>query len=749
MIMYTKFVLITIRIVSNYLFFSLAFLIMLIHSQEANAQKLTYEELTSIEMAQIYNVFLSPKGTLFATSRHNLYRSDDEGRSWRIIRSPQVGHYTNIFQIKYFSDGTSVLCVSEHAASTNAFIFRDGNWQTIFPSYTFYNPDVLKIVDDVMYHYFQDSLMVSNNRGRSFEKIADYSSDNKVRNLFFSDDLIILNKSSLDTLSGEKRAWLDIYDMDFNHIKTQELDKFVLDDYNHVRMVTDEFGNIVAYGRERNHVFYSTDLGESFVFKDLQNDKIEKYYSWISGCYLYYRNIEDKLARIKLDINFKDNPIEIFIDESYERYLVHNEHILHNNEYEIAVTEIDTKSSYTIDRIPFPDIEIEEIKFDSRGGIYARTNRLLFYLDDDNSEWKIIYTSERFISDLAIRGDKVYVSDSRIGLIEISDQSVNTNFMHKFHLDSIFKYPFYHYSEKDDMEFILSSSHSQGAILSVSENGGPFVHSDTLDFDILPAIGDDDDFRFTSYNGKLYVTTDGLGGIVFSNEIFFSIDYENAFRLSEERFLGGNDVRYTSYVFDNGEVFVHPGEKTREGPVSFFPTFYSSNIEESLEPAGRGPKGKLLKSNNVPGTFVIPNNGDHYYRSHPEENYAKVDIINQPFDHCDYATVDNEGRLLLTANFGSIYRSDPSGVKTFVEEPDVTAFAINPNPAQEILNIQTKELGGFDYVLLDVNGKIVSRGACDANQVQGVCIDHLDQGIYFISIMQNDIHQGTLKFVKL
>ena len=84
-----------------------------------------------------------------------------------------------------------------------------------------------------------------------------------------------------------------------------------------------------------------------------------------------------------------------------------------------------------------------------------------------------------------------------------------------------------------------------------------------------------------------------------------------------------------------------------------------------------------------------------------------------------------------------------------IDENPLAVVQVYPNPANEVLFVDVKDLEGINSIeLLDMNGKqILVQNKIEAG-INTLAIEHLDAGIYQVRITQND-YQSTQSLIKL
>lgn len=149
----------------------------------------------------------------------------------------------------------------------------------------------------------------------------------------------------------------------------------------------------------------------------------------------------------------------------------------------------------------------------------------------------------------------------------------------------------------------------------------------------------------------------------------------------------------------------------------------------------------------------------------PVENTLEVIQFQRTFNQCQYQShtdldddffswlefpffqpypiqyVSNTKLELVSYNgFGPHYSTTPW---LSVEDSYLRDVKVYPNPVENILMVRS-ESSEFNYRIIDTNGRVISSGKAEDNGIQ---VDHLDSGIYFIKIIFEDLTH-TLRFVK-
>jgi hypothetical protein len=98
---------------------------------------------------------------------------------------------------------------------------------------------------------------------------------------------------------------------------------------------------------------------------------------------------------------------------------------------------------------------------------------------------------------------------------------------------------------------------------------------------------------------------------------------------------------------------------------------------------------------------------------------------------------------------GLISYDDIQKVTSIKEETLLTEkINIYPNPTNNLFQIQLPFVASFDYVIIDIAGKIVKQESVLTTNLHEVEINFAPKGIYFLTIKTNDNQIFTKKIVK-
>jgi hypothetical protein len=88
---------------------------------------------------------------------------------------------------------------------------------------------------------------------------------------------------------------------------------------------------------------------------------------------------------------------------------------------------------------------------------------------------------------------------------------------------------------------------------------------------------------------------------------------------------------------------------------------------------------------------------------------------------------------------------------TSISEKKELNFSISayPNPTTNILNLHIgkENVTGFVYMLIDINGKLITKKNLDTS-VTTISFKELQSGIYILKINDGEIHLKTFKIIK-
>lgn len=83
--------------------------------------------------------------------------------------------------------------------------------------------------------------------------------------------------------------------------------------------------------------------------------------------------------------------------------------------------------------------------------------------------------------------------------------------------------------------------------------------------------------------------------------------------------------------------------------------------------------------------------------------------------------------------------------KLAVNEVDTSKLAIYPNPVKDVLTIQSKDNGEYNYKIYDISGKLISKGKTNSKKIN---TQSLNVGNYLLETSDANGNKNTLKFIK-
>lgn len=90
-----------------------------------------------------------------------------------------------------------------------------------------------------------------------------------------------------------------------------------------------------------------------------------------------------------------------------------------------------------------------------------------------------------------------------------------------------------------------------------------------------------------------------------------------------------------------------------------------------------------------------------------------------------------------------------SGNTTSISEPEKKNFSIYPNPTNNLFNIQFNELFSGSIVITDISGRLIKSETFNDKMEITLSLDSYSSGIYFVSVINQNKVNETVKIVKL
>ena len=152
----------------------------------------------------------------------------------------------------------------------------------------------------------------------------------------------------------------------------------------------------------------------------------------------------------------------------------------------------------------------------------------------------------------------------------------------------------------------------------------------------------------------------------------------------------------------------------------------------------------------VTGTLsaVFTDNIQWYKDGEPIEGaYNRVYIITEPGSYyVEAAPATCPGNSSSTVD-NPIFAALNTDCIAGVENPNINAFKIYPNPANSILNVNAAQITGFDnYAVYDITGKKLLHGTVDAS-LTAINVSGLSAGSYIVKLTGNK-GQASKMFIK-
>lgn len=256
-------------------------------------------------------------------------------------------------------------------------------------------------------------------------------------------------------------------------------------------------------------------------------------------------------------------------------------------------------------------------------------------------------------------------------------------------------------------------------------------------------------------SGSIFVETtltlsDNTGNIINAG----GYSYPQLFDLNGDNLLDliiGNRI---------GEIYYYQNTGTPSNFEFTLITTKLGNIDVSMNtPDGYSTPHFLISEGNI-HLFCGSVNGTIHYYNDIESNlndgdsfnlvdskYLKLDV--EKYSSCFVNDIDNDGNLDLYVG------QDLGGVFHFETDPGSSAglnssleidFSVFPNPADNLLFIETPQFSGMQYSVWNLNGAILKKGNLHQKTTQ-VDISNLEPGVYFITL-KGDQKISSKKWIK-
>lgn len=191
---------------------------------------------------------------------------------------------------------------------------------------------------------------------------------------------------------------------------------------------------------------------------------------------------------------------------------------------------------------------------------------------------------------------------------------------------------------------------------------------------------------------------------------------------------GMGDFDYTA--FESLQNLLSPGEPCAQTPASVKMWVKYAPVDgDSLMVIA------FSKLNGQPVSFAMGTFGNTM------SEYTQISVpFDDPFSSCDSVCViivsgglsTNVNTTLIVDDVTLDFTVEPESVQD-VNIPQVSVY---PNPASNMLNIETEGVGAFDFQLFDLTGRLVAEQK-DAVGKASMEVSELTQGVYMLKVIQN------------
>ena len=94
--------------------------------------------------------------------------------------------------------------------------------------------------------------------------------------------------------------------------------------------------------------------------------------------------------------------------------------------------------------------------------------------------------------------------------------------------------------------------------------------------------------------------------------------------------------------------------------------------------------------------------------------------------------------LLVALPSGGDLIALPTTSGLSIDETEAVSFQLYPNPTENVLMIQSKDLNGENFIISDITGKTIASGTL--NGINAVDVSFLQKGKYFIRISNETVY---------
>ncbi len=719
---------------------ALLFIVSVGSTNKIFGQEIQYEQLADLPTYTINDMYYSPEGEFYVLNRYINF-SRDNGQSWSSFDVIPDGFFVsemefldNGYQLikNYYSPGDG----SQNTGSSN-ILFKDGKWDWInsTSSDQFFYASSAVVEGNDIYYYTEDSIYVRDVAGikkRNAYAIAENLIPGSIE---VSKNEVLLFLSDTQTSESDSTEIM-VFSLDLQYIET----RYMPDGKNDILFGWDlfEHDDKILYSHwAKQEIYFSDDNGQNFIGREIVGNN--NFAIGIYEDYMYYFN-EGEVYRIKLDDDFSTSEEEVLfeIEEAHvSRLKVLNGSIVLFVPDRFYKYDLESGSLDLYKDLKIEDSLLRNIQVNQEGHYYAMDIYAsgIFKSIDHGQSWEkvpgnIFFTlnDEGGYQSITAHADPMQrqiIKVDRHGNIEefwndnaVAELSSKDNALSfkggKYRMISIDRSCF------APWEVLLSVDFGPFEKIELPANTC-FDHGESIVF------SENEVFIHDHNNRRLFIEYS------FDNKIEARVD---SFR--------SNFTLFTAAVNEDREVFVYPAPGVA-ADSTFMITYYASDVDGELVPAGRGPAGYLMDSEKWRGQMIVSREGNHFFRDNVGENFRQMDHSKLPENFIQGAIVDKEGHILITSDY-KLYRS--SKLQTISNNKEVfekSKLSVFPNPVQDLLFVDYPDRAHFD--LLDVNGQLISRGVLNG-EIYSLDLSDLQAGIYLLRVVTSEGLSRVEKIVK-
>jgi len=704
-------------------------------------QSFAYSELASINAFDIGTLKVSPSGTMFIIGISKVIYSHDRGETWDVVED-LPGQFV-AQDIYFFSDDSYVLV--DYVNSKNAIIQRNNVWESVLPSGVIKRFDPSRFVVNgtmIVYEDGEGSIYISNNKGLNFNSyestnesqfIHEIKLENQNIHIILSTDIVGQSLDSISLLS---------YNRDFNVIKEIDLDFLEFTYYS----AYDFYHNkdlVFILNKYENQSYLSIDNGQSWLENQLPYINYNNYGIYNDVLYVYGEN---KVSSISLNEDFETNQ-SVIIDSSVlsSRFSVSNGCLIKARLNDAEVESLEDGEIIYVSEIPFMETRINKLEVYDSNTFYCNNDSYIFRSLDGGLSWENIYGNGvgriRHFS-IAFDGGLLF-AQSATEILRINTDDTR----HVVTLDSIMV-DGYNYITPYIFEVNIDGENTLVGIGSNANTFSPGYVYTVVDGELDNFFYDLNAHNDIGYDYDVFVDNQKL--FLYSHEqslLFFEVDLENEFVKRNQFIINLNGrLEYASHISNDGSIILHPKENI-DHDNGFFTTFYSDTITASdFEPTSRGPRGQLIESDSIIGTFVINRKGEHFYRRELIENYFELNVEGLSVQEVSDFAFDGSKNIILTADNGRMFKGVFDKLSS-LQTVDNTELKLWPNPCFEHLQIKVANLKCTGYNIVNIQGQVVKSEQCNT-RILRLNTTAFTPGVYFIRVSLADGQNFIQRFIK-